>query len=153
MNDWKEIRSDTDIDDLLDQYGGFHDTCLVELYYRSGTYVNQQNAMIMEPAESFCLHMIFNSQWFKKPLELCFSGVRRCNIAGFQDRYFGEILDCHLAFHTDLIAGHDEPLIVWADFDGFSPTSYSEDRLLDEPMTAFVVASSLKWRFRDDYTL
>ena len=150
MNDWKVIQSDADSKDLLDNYGGFHDTCLVELNYRSGAYVNRQNAMIFEPAECFCIQMIFNSQWHKKPLELCFHGVRKFHIAGFQDNYYCEILDCHLAFHSELIAGRNEKLIVWADVSGFSPTCYSEDRLLKEPMTSFVVASSLKWRFRDE---
>ena len=150
MNDWYEIKSTTDIDKLLDQYGGFHDSCLTELYYRSGAYVDSNNAMICEPQASYELHMVFHSQWHKKPLELCFNGVRELHIAGFQDNYFCEILDCYLAFHTDLIKGKDDPLIVWADFDGFSPYQIRQENLLHEPAETYVIARNLKWRFITD---
>ena len=150
MSDWHEIKSTADIDALLDQYGGFHDSCLVELYYRSGAYVDKDNAMVCEPRASYEMHMVFHSQWYKNPLELCFNGVRKFNIVGFQDNYFCEILDCYLAIHTDLIKGRDDPLIVWADDYGFSPYQVRQERLMLEPDTTYVVAHNLKWRFITD---
>ena len=149
MNDWNQIRSKADIDFLLAEFRGFHDSCLVELHYRSGSYVNQNNAMACGSPEEHELHMIFHSQCYKQPLELelCFTGVRKCSFAGFQENYFCEILDCHLAFHTDLIKHRDTPLIVWADWSGFSPKSFVEDELLHEPMSTYVIAEQLRWRF------
>lgn len=150
MGGWNIIASAADIDKLLDQYGGFHDSCLVELYYRSGSYVDHSNAMIFGPREGHELHIVFHSQWYKQPIELCFNGIRQCNIVGFQDNYFLEILDCHLAYHNDLITGRDDPLIVWADFAEFSPSHYSLDKILHEPAVTYVIAEKLKWRFIAD---
>ena len=127
MESWNVVSSDADINELLEQYGGFHDSCLVDLFYRSGAHVNENNAMFFGPPVGYELWLTFHSQWYKEPLELCFIGVRRCNIVGFQDRYGAEILDCYLAYHTDLITGRDAPLIVWADYADFSPYSEMQD--------------------------
>ena len=147
MNSWNIISSPDDINNLLESYGGFHDSCLVSVSYRSGTHVTNENAMSFGPSNAFELYMTFHSQWYKKPLELFFTGVRRCSIVGFQNNYFSEILDCYLTYHTDLFAGRDEQLIVWADFAGFSPSSESHEKVLHEPATTYVIAEQLKWRF------
>lgn len=156
MNDWNEIASSADIEYLLDQYGGFHDSCLVEMFYRSGCYVKENGTMVLAPLDCQELHMIFHSQWYKEPLELCFNGVRKCNLVGSENWFSADIFDCHLAYHGDLLTGRDDPLIVWADFAGFSPTLYSCDKLLQEPDAThepdvtFVIAEKLKWRFITD---
>ena len=150
MNNWNEITSSVDINYLLDQYGGFHDSCLVEMFYRSGYSVQENGAMVLGSLDDHELHMIFHSQWYKQPLELCFNGVRKCNLVGFESYFSADILDCHLAYHDDLLTGRDDPLIVWADFAGFSPTLYSRDKLLHEPDATFVIAEKLKWRFITD---
>ena len=147
MHSWNAIHSKRDIQNLLEAYGGFHDACLVDVFYRSGARVTDQNAMVFGPSDDHVMFMTFHSQWHKEPLELCFTGVKRCNIVGFQSNYSSEILDCYLAFHTDLITGHDDPLIVWADYAGFSPYSDSESAFLSEPATTYVVAEKMKWRF------
>lgn len=149
MSGWNEITSVADINYLLDQYGGFHDSCLNAMFYHSGSYVDRR-FMYSAPSEEHELHMIFHSQWYEQPLELCFNGVRKCQLIGFESSYFVEILDCYLAYHNDLIAGRDDPLIVWANYDGFSPASYFYDRLLHEPDITYVVAEKLKWRFITD---
>ncbi len=147
MCDWQQIRSNADIDFLLSEYNGFHDSCLVRLHYQSGSYVNKKNAMAYGTPENHEVRMLFHSQCCKYTLELSFTGVRKCSFAGFQENYFCEIFDCHLAFHTDLIKHRDMPLIVWADWAGFSPKTFVEDELLHEPHPTYVVAENLKWRF------
>ena len=147
MHSWNAVNSSNDIHDLMESFGGFHDTCLVDVFYRSGAHVTKDNAMVFEPSSEYVLFMTFHSQWYKESLELCFTGVRRCNIVGFQNNYFCEILDCYLAFHTDLVSGRDDPLIVWADFAGFSPCRNAQESVLHEPATTYVIAEQLKWRF------
>ncbi len=91
--------------------------------------------------------MIFNSQWKKEqPLELCFTGVKKFCVAGWQERYESDIFSAYLKIHRDLADGGDEPLIVWADDEEFSPEEVMGRNLLEEPMTTYVVASGLKWR-------
>lgn len=51
MGKWNEVNSQTDIDYLLGEYLGFHDSCLTELSYKSGAYVGEDNAMKSGEAE------------------------------------------------------------------------------------------------------
>ena len=147
ISEWNEVNSREDIDYLLGEYMGFHDSCLTELSYKSGAGVRNDNFMSFGKAEQRELHIIFNSQWKKEPLELCFIGVRKYCIAGWQENYFCDIYDCHLSVRSDLIVGKDEPIIVWADNIDFDPKSVTETDLLREPMDSYVFADKLKWRF------
>ncbi len=146
MSQWNIIKSVADIELLIKEYYGFHDTCLVEAHYKTGEAVNGKGWMLFGSKEDKELHMIFHSQWKDTPLELCFTGVKQCRFAGWTELGSGEILDCYLAIHTDLFLPRlDDPLIVWADDMCFSPKDDIE--ILHEPATSFVIASDLKWRF------
>lgn len=147
MENWNEIKTLDDIDQLLKAYGGFHDSCLVEIDFSTGSYVDEKKYMCFGTEKQKELHMVFHSQWAEKPLELWFTGVRRFAITGWQDLYGSEILDCHLAVHTDLVDGKQVPLIVWADDEYFEPKHYKEESLIEEPSVSYVIASGLKWRF------
>ena len=147
MSTWNIIDSPESIVSLLDASGGFHDSHLVKLWYQSGDYRSGKNSIAYGSPEDHELHMVFHSVWYDFPLELCFNSVRTYHIAGYQKYYETEIFDCHLAFHTDLYAGSDDPLIVWADTCEFSPKTYASENLLHEPMVCYVVADHLKWRF------
>ncbi len=77
----------------------------------------------------------------------CFTGVRQFCMAGWQDHYSSDLYDCYLAIRTDLfLPRKDTPLIVWADHSGFA---MEDIEILREPMTSFVIASHLKWRFAE----
>ena len=146
MSEWNIIKTSADIDILIKEYYGFHDTCLVETYYKTGEFVDKNNAMHVASRNKKELHMIFHSQWKDTPLELCFTGVKQCRFGGWTESYGPEILDCHLAIHKDLFLPRlNDPLIVWADEMCFSPKDDIE--ILREPPVSFVIATDLKWRF------
>ncbi|MCI8810145.1 MAG: hypothetical protein HFF84_08465 [Oscillibacter sp.] len=147
MHEWIAVKTQTDIETLLQHFGGFHDSCLVSLSYQSGASVDSKQAMSFGGPEQRELHMLFHSQWEKRPLELCFTGVRLFHIAGYQERYSCDIFDSYLKIHTDLIPGQDCPLVVWADWENFSPKDAFDCRVLHEPMISYVIASALKWKF------
>lgn len=141
---WFDVSSKDDIDTLLNEYYGFHDSCIVSVQYVSGATVDDAGSM--GGMGNNYLIIRFDSQmppFYKQPekktLELKFSGVRRLNLIGIQDNYFCDIFDCYLAFYQDYI--------VWADTECFNPLEYSEDKLLHEPMDTFVIADHLAWRF------
>jgi hypothetical protein len=146
FSEWNIVSDQKGIDNLQQEYGGFHDTCLVKLEYTTGSYVDEKGGMANGTPEEKELSMTFHSQWTKRPLELCFGGVRKLCIAGWQENYFCEILDCCLRFYTDLIPGRDVPLIVWADSASFSPKNVGR-QLIEEPITSYVIAETLKWRY------
>lgn len=94
------------------------------------------------------IEMILHSQW-NKPIELRFTGVRKCNIVGWQDNYFCEILGVYMSFHTDLLGKTcDDKLIVWADWDCFNPINYTEEKLISPngKNCTYVIAEKLFWR-------
>lgn len=144
MSNWNIIKTNGDIKVLLEEYCHFHDSCIISMNYETGAFVDDTGAMGYGSQEEKKLHLFFKSQMVPKALELCFIGVRQFCMAGWQDRYFSEIFDCYLSIHTDLIPHTEIPLIVWADWSGFS---FEKIEILHEPMSNFVIASNLKWRF------
>ncbi len=147
FENWNIVSSQEGIDNLQQEYGGFHDACLVKLEYTTGSYVDENRYMGYGTPKQRVLSMTFHSQWSDRPLELQFGGVRKLSIAGWQEDYFCDIFDCYLRFHTDLIPGKEIPLIVWADSASFSPYKDEGGPLLDEPITSYVIAETLKWRY------
>ena len=145
--EWNEINNREDIEYLIKEYCGFHDSCLVELNYKSGTSVDNEGNMGFGMPEDRKLHMIFQSQCAKNVLELCFTNVKKFHIVGWQEHYSCDIFDCYLDIHNDLISGRDDNLIVWADNEGFNPKEEVIRYILNEPMDTYVIASHLKWRF------
>lgn len=146
MHSWHEVETEEDIKRLLEIYGGFHDACLVSLNYKSGAYVDAEQTMHFGLPEERELHVFFHRQWEPREVELCFTGLRKYCIAGWQNNYFCDMFDCYLAIHQDLIAGRDESLIVWADGANFSPKDFVERDILAEPVTSYVIAENLRWR-------
>ena len=57
---WHELKSQNDIDAFMKSVASFHDACIAGLSYTSGTYVNDDNAMVMltEPY----IYITFHSQ-------------------------------------------------------------------------------------------
>lgn len=147
---WTEVTDNAVIEKLMSDYGGFHDSCIVSISYESGSFVDAKGAMGDGISDEHTVSLIVNSQW-GKPLELFFSGVRRCNITGFRESYFCDIFGATLMFRTDLLGKtRDDRLIVWADCENFDPKTYTERYPLDNGYEAtYIIAERLKYRFLD----
>ena len=39
---WNEIKNEIDIENLMKEYSGFHDSCIVSINYHSGAFVNDK---------------------------------------------------------------------------------------------------------------
>ena len=147
MSQWHQVQVQPDIDQLLEMYGGFHDSCIVSLHYVSGTYVDGDNAMVFGSDDDFALNIVFQRQWEPKGLELCFSGVRRFHVTALQDNYFDDIYEAYLAFHDGILPAKyraADRVIVWADDACFCVNELSEAPV--EPDVSYVIATGLKWR-------
>ena len=144
MADWKEITSQDDMDELFNIYGGFHDSCIVSVSYKSGAFVDGERSMHFgSPAERE-LVVVFHRQWEPKILEMCFTGLRQLHLTGWQDHYLCDISDAHLSFNEGLLPGKPDKVIVWADssyFDG-----ENTNNTIHEPSDTYIVANALKWR-------
>lgn len=142
---WNEVRHKGDIDYLLWQYGGFNDACLKELTFTSGAYVDDNETLYYGGWKDREIRAIFNRQWKPSTVELLFTGVKKCSIAGWQDTYTCDIYGIYLNFRDDLMPGKN--LIVWADTCNFDLEAELHRGLLEEPMPTYIIATGLKWRF------
>lgn len=145
---WTEVKDDAAIEKLMSDFHGFEDSVIVSISYNSGSYVDEDEIMYhMISADEHTLLMTLHSQW-SKPIELLFSGVRRCNIVGFQDGYFDELLDATLEFRTDLLGEtRGNALIVWADYKGFDIKQHTERYPLNNGYKeTYIIANKLKYR-------
>ena len=151
MNDWKQVETTEDIDELLQTFHGFHDSCITSIRYESGNYVDKDGSMIFAGIHDYELHMIFQSQWDPQTVELCFNGVRQLFLVGLEDNYNNDIYDAYLGFQNDLFPSRfrgPKRMIVWADDSGFDIHDMTGD--LIEPAVTYVIANTLKWRIIDN---
>ncbi len=148
MTEWKGVLTDGDIQELLETYGGFHDSCIASLNYRSGYTVNDDGSMNMAQPEDFELSVIFHSQWNPKFIELCFGGVRRMRLVGLQDNNTNEISEAFMGFYEGILPCKykSTPVksIVWADNADFDVNNIQDP--LTEPSETYIIAATLKWR-------
>lgn len=146
---WIEVKDDAAIEKLMSDFGGFHDSVIVSISYNSGSYVEKNGKMhIKFDADGHTPLMTLHSDWCK-PIELLFSGVRKCCITGYRDDYLNNLYDATLEFRTDLLGEtRDDALIVWADYKGFDITQHTERYPLNNGDEAtYVIADKLKYRF------
>ena len=142
---WNEIKNEIDIENLMNEYFGFHDSCIVSISYHSGAFVDDKGAMAFGELNEYGIEMVLHSQC-NKPIELRFTGVRKCNIVGWEDNYFCDIFGAYLNFHSDLLGKScDDKLIVWADCDNFNPINYTEEKPIstNKNNCTYVIAEKL----------
>ncbi len=146
MLEWKLIQTQKDIDELMEYFYGFHDTCINSISYVSGNKVNEDKSMIFGMIEDYKLNIVFDSQW-KNQIELCFTGVRRMHLVGLEDNYSNEILGASISFYKNILPSRfnaPSKVIVWSDDSYFDIKNV--DNSLTEPSITYVIAHELKWR-------
>ena len=144
MRKWKDIETESDISELMETYGSFHDSCIVSLNYQSGNSVDNNETMNFGSSNEHELTIVFNSQWDPKTLELKFVGVRQMHITGWQDNYLNDIFEAKISFYDGLLSDKTKRLIAWTDNEDLDPSKISNG--LQEPGDTYIIADSLKWR-------
>ncbi len=111
MIEWHEINTEEQLNDFLDIYGGFHDSCIKELKYLSGAFVNQ-NLDMYPVNDQRKLHIIFQRQnELLTAIEIEFSGLLRLNLIPNNAFHTCEILDVSMFF--------EDGKIYWGDSNWF----------------------------------
>lgn len=133
---WNEINTEQELHDFLELYGGFHDSCLKELRYISGAFVNQN--LGMHPInDQRKLYIVFQRQYEKfTVIEMEFSGLLKLNLCPNDESYTCEILDAPMFF--------EDGKIYWGDSDWFK-----EERERYEG--TWLCAEKVRWRNADEY--
>ena len=129
MNNWKQISSKHEIEDLLNLFGGFHDGCIRDIYLTTKQRVDNDLSMTFDNEQEAIV--LFQRQ-FKNPtvIELRFSELERLNFNPPDD---GIIYDCTL----ELIDG----TFFWADEENCKP---------DDNSTTWISSRKLFWRERPE---
>jgi hypothetical protein len=146
LDNWISANTDNEIKTLMDYYGGFHDSCISEIKYASGAFVDSEQSMHMGNAEDRQVEIVFQRQWEPVAIILRFIGMRKMNITGWQRNYSPDIYGCYLSIHNNLIVGLDDNMIVWADDSSFNPKQQLERELLSEPSISYIIADKLFWK-------
>lgn len=129
---YKELKKEEDILEFMDLFSYFHDSCLKELKYVSGSYVNDD--LTMSPKDSVrTINAIFQSQ--NKGLssvEIIFFNVERLNLVPRADNYDSIILGAHLS-----LVDND---FYWAEFEDFDYQNVTEFN------GTWIKCKGIKWR-------
>ena len=118
---------------MLDTFGGFHDSCLKELYMSTESNVSEDLSMAAPTGLDTNVRILFQRQ-FRNPsaIELLFEGVTQLHMLPSPENYDSIIFDATLILYNDLF--------YWANQGDWKP----ENNALDT--SSWIVATRLKWR-------
>lgn len=136
--DWIEIKDQSDINDLLEYFGYFHDGCLREMYMWTGTYVKENLSMVVPGALDTNVRMLFQRQ-FSNPsaIELLFEHVTGIQIIPSPENYDSII--------QDAIIRKLEDTFYWADGYDWHPIENPD------ACSNWISAKKIKWREVNDW--
>ncbi|MDR1563641.1 MAG: hypothetical protein LBS74_01635 [Oscillospiraceae bacterium] len=126
--EWIEIKSQTDISKLMDDFRGFHDSCISEWVYVTGMGVTDKKSMGCDSENSY-IKVVFQSQG-ANPLEFCFEDINEVHIYD-NGNYFNDIFAA--AFFIE------DEFICWADDPGW-------DRKNSDKEITYIVCHKAKYR-------
>lgn len=134
---WNEIVNNDDAEAFMDKFIFFHDSCIKELKYLSGAYVDEQ--LQMHPInDKRLLRVVIQRQYEElSAIELEFIGVKYLKLFPDDERYTCEILDSSLILKDNCI--------IWCDCGGLTENNF------DNYQGTVICATKLRWRYVDDY--
>lgn len=135
MANWIDIHNEADLNQLLETYGGFHDSCLKELRYVSGAYV-RDNLWMHPFNDQRKLYLLMQRQSESNSvLELEFSGLMKMNLQPDDENYTCEILDVSMFW--------EDGKIYWGDSSWFQTEREKYDG-------TWLCAKQVRWRILEN---
>lgn len=138
-NEWTEIKNQKDIDSLMETTGGFHDSCLKELKYLSGMFVDDNHSMLAFNSKRQ-IHMILQSQREPCTIEIIFDKISCMHLNPTDESYDGIIMGAHIAI--------EDGNFIWFDSDDFQ-NSYEE--LYNHQFITYIKSEKIKWKIHNEY--
>lgn len=134
---WNEIANEKNLNIFMDTMCGFHDSCINEIKYISGAYVDK-NLNMFPINDKRTLSIIIQRQ-FKNPsaIEMQFEGLKKLQLTPENEDYTCEILDATMLFKNDCV--------YWCDCGGLS----EED--VEKYSGTMICATKIRWRAVDEY--
>ncbi|MDF2557849.1 MAG: hypothetical protein K0R71_1677 [Bacillales bacterium] len=129
--EWNEVKTNDDIENLLNLFGGFHDSCLKELYLWTGSYVNEKLSMGMTLGTN--VRILFQRQFINpSAIELLFEDVSQVHMTPPPENYDSIIYGASLLI--------EDELFYWADVYDWMPNDNIENEV------SWISSKRLKWR-------
>lgn len=131
--EFKEIKNQDDIDFLMSQYVGFHDSCIKEIKYISGSFVAEDGSM--NPINNVReIEVIFQSQISKKrTLQICFEKLKMIYLEPEDESFDCVIYGASIKQFNGLF--------YWCNWENLK----SEE--IDKRKGTLISAKKVKWRF------
>lgn len=132
---WNNVSTQKEINDFITKFSSFHDSCIKEMKYISGAFVNKD--LSMHPVnDKRVLTIIIERQFDDYPIiELEFSELQYLKLYPVQEDYTCEILDSTIIFK--------DGCVYWIDIGGLN------ENQLDYYERTLVCAKRLRWRKLD----
>ena len=129
---WIEIVDEKDLKKFMENVEFFHDSCIKEIKYLSGAYVNE-NLSMYAVNDQRILSVIIQRQYKNNSMfEMEFRGLKYLRLFPIDDQYTCEILDSTMIIKEDCI--------YWCDCGEMSETD------IDNYEGTLICASSFRWR-------
>ena len=108
LPDWCYVETQEDVDALMHETHGFHDSVLKNLEYVSGAYVSEDKSMY--PVNSLrALKMTFESQW-TETIELVFEGLVALNLRPSDDNFDAIIFSASILLKDETVFFVDDEM-------------------------------------------
>lgn len=133
---WYEINSQRELINFLEKMCYFHDSCIKEMKYYSGAYVNDN--LSMHPINDKRVLCIVVQRQFENNsmIEIEFSGLKFLKLFPECEKYTCEILESTMILKKDCV--------YWCDSGGLSESD------LDNYNGTMICANKFRWRCIDD---
>lgn len=133
---WNEIINNNDLQKFMEKVDFFHDSCIKELKYVSGAYVNED--LSMYPVNSRRVLNVIIQRQFKdlSVIELEFKGLKYLKLFPINEEYTCEIIDSTMIMKDNLI--------YWCDCGNLSVSDLSSYN------GTLICASKFRWRSIDN---
>ena len=133
---WNAISTEDEINNFLDLFGWFHDSCIKEIRYIGGAYVNKDLSMMPINNER-TVDVVFQRQ-YKNPstIILRFLGLKTLHLAPCDDNYSCEIYRAFIVSKN----GH----FYWTDFENAANAS------IEKYDGTWICADKIQWRVIDE---
>lgn len=130
---WNEIIDKNDLTNFMNRVNFFHDSCIKELKYVSGAYIEED--LSMYPLnDKRILNIIIQCQFEDvSMIEMQFIGLKCLRLVPVDEEYTCEILDSTMLIKDDCI--------YWCDCGELSENDFEDYK------GTLICASKLRWRF------
>ena len=126
---WHEINNNNDLADFMNTICSFHDSCIKEMKYFSGAYVDDD--LSMYPVNDVrALTVIVHRQYQENSMiEMEFKGLKCLQLLPCDDNYTCEILDSTMLLKDGCIYWFDCGTLPEMDFDNYKGNMISALKL------------------------